>query len=63
MGKRWIEHSDMCGCERCAVQFEREMPSRVYDCVEDPDYLDCGCSVYSNCLCAMYDDDYYEGDD
>lgn len=54
MGKRWEPHSDMCGCERCAVAWESEQPWQVFDCVEDPEILDCGCSVWSSCNC--YDD-------
>lgn len=39
MGKRYVEHSDMCGCERCALEWEREDgPRKVFDVVEDPDY-------------------------
>ena len=56
MGKKYVPHSDMCGCERCALEWERENPQPVYDVVEDPETLDCGCSVWSNCDCAMYDD-------
>lgn len=60
MGKRYIEHSDMCGCERCAVEWERENPSRVWDEISDPDYFDCGCAKWRGCDCAAYDyaDDY-----
>lgn len=63
MGKRYIEHSDMCGCERCAVQWERENPGKVFDEVEDPDILDCGCDAWRGCDCYDYDpsdDDYPE---
>lgn len=56
MGKRYIEHDSMCGCERCAKQWEREQPTPVYDCVEDPEIMDCGCSVWGNCNCALYED-------
>lgn len=38
MGKRYIPHSDMCGCERCAWQADLETPSQVFDEIEDPDY-------------------------
>lgn len=57
MGKRYIEHSDMCGCERCAKAYEHENPGKVFDCVEDPEILDCGCSVWNGCYCAAYDYD------
>jgi hypothetical protein len=47
MGK----HSDMCGCERCAREWERENPGPVYDAVEDPGYCD-GCDEpVEHCRC------------
>lgn len=55
MGKKYIQHSDMCGCERCAIQADKENPRPVFDCVDDPDILDCGCSVWSSCDCDYYD--------
>lgn len=63
MGKRYVQHSDLCGCERCALQYEREHPQPVFDVVDDPDTLDCGCSAHTGCNCAQWDfgDDY--GDD
>lgn len=57
MGKRYIEHSDLCGCERCAAEWERESPGKVYGCVEDPDFLDCGCEAWRGCDCYDYDGD------
>jgi hypothetical protein len=56
MGK----HSDMCGCERCALQWGGENPGPVYDCVEDPDVLDCGCDAWRGCDCDNY---AYDGGD
>lgn len=56
MGKRYVQHSDLCGCERCAREAERENPQPVYDAVDDPDILDCGCSAISGCNCDLYDD-------
>ena len=58
MGKIAVPHSDLCGCERCAAQWDREHPGQVYDMVEDPDTLDCGCSAISGCSC--WDDDPYD---
>ena len=55
MGIRYEFHSDMCGCERCAREAERENPQRVCEEIEDPNVLDCGCSAWSHCNCAMYD--------
>ena len=54
MGKRFVQHSDMCGCERCAVQWDREFPQPVFDAVEDPNILECGCEVG---YCRCWDDD------
>lgn len=56
MGKRYVQHSDMCGCERCAAQADREYPRPVYDVVEDPEILDCGCSVWRGCDCARWEE-------
>lgn len=61
MGKRYIEHSDICGCERCAAEGDREHPGRVFDCVEDPNVLDCGCEGWRGCDCNNYDD--YDDED
>jgi hypothetical protein len=55
MGKRYEEHSDMCGCERCARQADRENPRPVYDVIEDEDVLDCGCSAFRGCDCDQWD--------
>lgn len=60
MGKRYEQHSDMCGCSRCAAQYEREYPQPVFDLVEGPDVLDCGCSAFHGCTCP---DDFDEGVD
>ncbi len=56
MGKIAVPHSDLCGCERCAAQWDREVSGKVYDMVEDPDTLDCGCSAIYGCTC--WDDPY-----
>lgn len=56
MGKRWVQHSDMCGCERCAAQADREIPSPVFDQIEDPEVMDCGCDVYRGCDCARWEE-------
>lgn len=63
MGFRYVAHSDMCGCERCAREWERENPSQVWDKVEDLDYLSCGCHA-SHCDCDDWQDygDYEEED-
>lgn len=53
-----IAHSDMCGCERCARAYECDVPYTVYDHVEDPDILECGCSAWRGCDCQDYDDEY-----
>lgn len=55
MGRRYVQHSDMCGCERCAIQGDRENPQPVFDSVEDPEIMDCGCDVWRGCDCAMWD--------
>jgi hypothetical protein len=60
MGKRYVQHSDLCGCERCARQWERENPQPVFDEVEDPNVLDCGCDALRGCDCGYWDD---PGDD
>lgn len=60
MGKRYVQHSDLCGCERCAIQADRDYPQPVFDVVEDPDVLDCGCDAWRGCDCAYWDD---PGDD
>lgn len=52
MGKRWVRHPDRCGCERCAVAWESENPQPVFDEVEGPDIMDCGCDRYYGCDCA-----------
>lgn len=56
MGKRYVQHSDLCGCERCAIQADREHPQPVFDAVDDPDILDCGCHASRGCECDFYDD-------
>ena len=54
MGKRYVPHSDMCGCSRCAAQSELENPQQVFDAIDDPDILDCGCSKFNGCSCEDY---------
>lgn len=56
MGIRYEQHSDMCGCERCAKQWETENPRPVFDAIEDPDILACGCHCNDRCRCDEYDD-------
>ncbi len=56
MGVEYIPHSDMCGCERCAAQADSEYPAQVFDRRENPEIMDCGCSVWSGCDCARWDD-------
>lgn len=61
MGKKYVQHSDLCGCERCARQWDTENPRPVFDAVEDPDILDCGCELG---YCTCWDDDgYYDEPD
>lgn len=55
MGIEYIQHSDMCGCERCALQADRDNSSPVYDKVENPEIMDCGCSVWRSCDCGYND--------
>lgn len=55
MGIRYEPHSDMCGCERCAIQSDNEHPRQVFDKIEDPEIMDCGCSVWRGCDCAFWD--------
>lgn len=54
MGKNYRQHSDMCGCERCALQADRENPASVFDEYEDSEIMDCGCNVWRGCDCAYY---------
>jgi len=63
MGKRYVRHSDLCGCERCAIQWDSEYPQPVFDLADDPDILDCGCDAYRGCDCAEWDYDNYECDE
>lgn len=58
MGTRYIQHSDLCGCNICARKCDAGIDTPTYDEVEDPEYLDCGCSIWGNCGCAMYEGDY-----
>lgn len=58
MGKRYVLHSDMCGCERCAIQAERDNPQPVYDEIEDEDVLECGCHFTCTCDYDMPDEDF-----
>ena len=55
MGKRYVQHSDMCGCERCALQWDRENPGPVFDAIEDPNVCgDCGWDLED---CRCWEDD------
>ena len=56
MGKRYVAHSDMCGCDRCAAQYETDSPRQVFDVIDDPDVMDCGCDSYRGCACYQYND-------
>ncbi len=56
MGRKYIPHSDLCGCERCAVQADQDNPQQVFDVIEDENYLNCGCHV-DKCNCAEWDDE------
>lgn len=58
MGKRYEQHSDMCGCERCAAQADKENPTHVFDAVEDPEVYECGCEIWRGCDCWDYDPGY-----
>jgi hypothetical protein len=58
MGKRYVPHSDLCGCERCAVQWDSENPQQVFDAIEDPNFLNCGCNKYDGCNCAEWDEEF-----
>lgn len=55
MGKRYVQHSYLCGCVRCAAEWDRENPGPVYDVVEDPTILDCGCPAWRGCDCDERD--------
>ena len=55
IGKRYVAHSALCGCDRCAAQWGRENPSQVWSCVGDPDVLECGCDLWIGCDCYGYD--------
>jgi hypothetical protein len=60
MGKRYVQHSDLCGCERCAREWDRENPRPVFDEVEDPSICD-GCGADRHyCRCWEYPPDDYD---
>lgn len=40
MGIRYKQHDSMCGCSRCACEWERENPQPIFDEIQDPDYRD-----------------------
>lgn len=42
MGKRYEQHSDLCGCSRCAAKADRDDHSPTFDIIDDPSYCDCG---------------------
>jgi len=60
MGFRYEPHSDLCGCDRCAMQADKEHPAQVFDKIEDPEIMDCGCSVYKGCSCDQWYNDEME---
>ena len=62
MGLRYDQHSDLCGCDRCARQWETDSPRPVFDAVEDPDILDCGRHALDRCRCDDFDPGDYLGD-
>lgn len=63
MGKRYEQHSDLCGCERCAAQADREHPSPVFDVIDDPDYCSfCGAHL-DHCRCWEDDEDEDDEDE
>lgn len=62
MGRAFQYHSELCGCERCAKEWDKEHPRRVYDIVDDPNVLDCGCSAIAGCNCWEFDHPDYEED-
>ena len=51
MGRQWIPHSDLCGCEQCAAQADSENPRQVFDVVPSDDHYLCGCSIADGCEC------------
>lgn len=59
MGKRWVQHSSMCGCERCARECERDNPQPVFDAVEDPEYREDGTHISEPP--SFWDDEYDDG--
>lgn len=64
MGKRYEQHDSMCGCERCAREWELENPRPVFDAIEDPSYCDDCNEPREHCRC--WDDpgdDYDELED
>lgn len=63
MGKRYVPHSDLCGCERCARQADSENPRQVFDAIEDPDACDyCGMDRQW-CSCGDIEDDFDDFDE
>lgn len=61
MGKRYEQHSDMCGCERCALQYETDSPRPVYDMVDDPNWCTYCQNPLDHCTCAEWPD--YDGEE
>lgn len=64
MGKRYEPHEDMCGCERCAREWEREDgPRQVFDVIDDPQLCN-GCDEYpENCRCWDDNGDFDDAED
>jgi hypothetical protein len=51
MGKRYEQHDDLCGCDRCAHQWDTESPQPVFDVVEDPTYCEYCSEPPDYCRC------------
>ena len=61
MGKRYKQHSDMCGCSRCAAKADRGDFSPTFDVIDDPNMCDCG--AFERCDGSCMDDGPYRDDD
>lgn len=66
MGIRYEAHSDLCGCDRCAKQYETAHPQQVFDRIEDPNWCTTCQNDLDHCRCAeysAYEDEYYADKD